>query len=88
MSYLHKRQGLITCADDPFMTVDITKASTKGCELFKAGEQIGKNDYPHRFNNREGFDFVVEGPYQEYPIMANLEIYDGGEYQFAIHSPY
>lgn len=79
MTVLQKRQGPITCANDPFVTVDINKASAKGCELFQAGEQIGKNDYPHRFNNREGFDFLVEGPYQEYPIMADLEIYDGGE---------
>lgn len=66
------------------MTVDINKASNKGCELFKAGEQLGKNDYPHRFNNREGFDFAVEGPYQEYPIMADLEVYDGGKSCYAL----
>ena len=46
--------------------------------LFQEGETVGSNDYPHTFNNREGFDFAVGGPYQEFPILSSFDPYTGG----------
>ena len=77
---LEKHRDPIVCAHASFLDDAITGARVKGCELFKAGETLGKNEYPHRFYNREGFDFLIPGPYQEYPIMESAEIYDGGVY--------
>ncbi|KAG8419417.1 hypothetical protein J3458_004285 [Metarhizium acridum] len=34
--------------------------------------------YPHRYNNYEGFDFPVDGPYNEFPILKSGRIYSGG----------
>ena len=30
------------------------------------------------YNNYEGFDFPVSGPYQEFPILCDFQTYDGG----------
>ena len=30
------------------------------------------------YNNYEGFDFPVSGPYQEYPVLSDTQAYDGG----------
>lgn len=43
-----------------------------------SGEQIGSNNYPHQYNNFEGFDFRVSGPWQEFPLTRGG--YTGGEY--------
>jgi len=49
----------------------------------ESGEQVGSNDYPHRYNNYEGFDFRVSGPWQEFPITRN-GVYTGGKYLSAL----
>lgn len=38
----------------------------------------GSNDYPHQYNNREGFDFPGQAPYYEFPILSSFDPYDGG----------
>ena len=67
----------VRCKATPFNKQQIRKAVNKGVQLRNQGKQVGKNKYPHRFNNREGFEFPVEGPYQEFPILQDGEIYDG-----------
>lgn len=47
-----------------------------GYQLYQQGREEG--GYPHTYNNYEGFDFPVSGPYQEYPIMNDFQAYDGG----------
>jgi len=32
-------------------------------------------------SNREGFDFPIDGPYQEFPILKS-GVYDGGKLHF------
>lgn len=39
---------------------------------------IGDNDYPHQYNNYEGFDFPDEGPWYEFPILSSGSVYTGG----------
>jgi hypothetical protein len=50
----------------------------QGCKYSKAGTQVGSGDYPHRYNNYEGFDFRVTGPWQEFPISRS-GVYTGGK---------
>ena len=70
-------RGGVRCQATPFSKQQIQKAVQKGAQLHKQGKQVGKNKYPHRFNNREGFDFDVEGPYLEFPILKSDEVFDG-----------
>lgn len=32
------------------------------------GTTVGNDKYPHQYNNYEGFDFSIDGPYYEFPI--------------------
>lgn len=73
-----KRQGSVTCGSTSYSSSQVSAAVSKGCDLFENDETIGSNDYPHTFNNREGFDFLVGGPYQEFPILRS-GVYNGGE---------
>jgi hypothetical protein len=56
----------------------VSAAVNQGCKYSKAGTQVGSGDYPHRYNNYEGFDFRVTGPWQEFPISRS-GVYTGGK---------
>lgn len=56
----------------------VTSAVNQGCNLYQSGSQIGSNNYPHAYNNYEGFDFAVGGPWQEFPLTRGG--YTGGEF--------
>ena len=45
---------------------------------FLAGSVAGSSTYPHKYNNYEGFDFPVTGPYEEFPILKSGAVYSGG----------
>ena len=36
------------------------------------------DNYPHRYNNYEGFDFPTSGPWYEFPILSSHKVYTGG----------
>jgi hypothetical protein len=79
---LHPRQGTsgitsVTCGRTTYTRDQIEDAVFEGCRLHAAGEQLGNSRYPHRFNNREGLTFSTSGPYQEFPILANGNVYSG-----------
>lgn len=50
----------------------------KGYSLYQSGQTEGSNDYPHEFDDREGFDITVSGPWYEFPILNSYEVYTGG----------
>ncbi|KIW94048.1 uncharacterized protein Z519_05364 [Cladophialophora bantiana CBS 173.52] len=79
-SSLTKRQQSCaeTCGDVCYYQSTIDAAVSKGYSLFQSGQTEGSDDYPHQYNNYEGFDFPVDGPYYEFPIMDDFEVYDGG----------
>lgn len=56
----------------------VSAAVSQGCDYFQAGNQVGSNNYPHRYNNYEGFDFRSSGPWQEFPITRS-GVYTGGK---------
>lgn len=57
----------------------VSAAVSQGCKYLKANQQVGSNNYPHRYNNYEGFDFRVAAPWQEFPISRS-GVYTGGEF--------
>ncbi|KAL9531941.1 Guanyl-specific Ribonuclease [Sphaerulina musiva] len=72
------RQSATTCGSYQYTAARVRAALNQGVMYYNNGQQVGDNDYPHTFNNREGFNFAVSGPYQEFPILQNGNVYTGG----------
>ena len=70
----------VTCGRNKYSKKQVDEATAEGCRLHDAGQQIGSNRYPHRFNNRENLVFAASGPYQEFPILTNGN-YTGRKFQ-------
>ncbi|KXJ94592.1 putative extracellular guanyl-specific ribonuclease T1 [Microdochium bolleyi] len=67
-----------TCGSVCYSSGAINAAVTQGYKYYQNNQQVGSNNYPHTFNNREGFDFLVSGPFQEFPILRGGSVYTGG----------
>ncbi|RHZ56404.1 extracellular guanyl-specific ribonuclease RntA [Aspergillus thermomutatus] len=67
-----------TCGSNCYSSSAVSAAQEAGYELYAADETVGSNDYPHKYNNYEGFDFPVSGTYYEWPILSSGKIYSGG----------
>ncbi|PKY05708.1 ribonuclease T1 complexed with 2gmp [Aspergillus campestris IBT 28561] len=67
-----------TCGKACYNEAAVADAQKAGFDLHEQGEAIGDNDYPHKYNNYEDFDFPVEPTYYEFPILSSGEVYDGG----------
>ncbi|KAG8749158.1 hypothetical protein FRC12_013542 [Ceratobasidium sp. 428] len=68
-----------TCSEISFTRDQIAAAGSKAVEHITAGTDVGNNNYPHVFNNRERFTFN-EGcnkPFFEFPIFQD-KVYTGG----------
>ncbi|TLD15299.1 hypothetical protein PspLS_10678 [Pyricularia sp. CBS 133598] len=75
---ISRRQATsVTCGNNNYSSDQVQAAVDQGCSLFSAGNTVGRNNYPHRFNNREQLPFSISGPYQEFPIL-NSRVYNGG----------
>ncbi|PSK53958.1 hypothetical protein B9Z65_7764 [Elsinoe australis] len=70
---LTKRQT--TCGKKYYDRNDIQLALNAGCKHYNAGTTV--SGYPHKYNNYEGFEFDVAGPWQEFPILDN-KAFTGG----------
>ncbi|KAH8695461.1 Ribonuclease/ribotoxin, partial [Talaromyces proteolyticus] len=64
-----------TCGSTCYWQSDIDDALNKGYSLYKSGDTA--DDYPHTYRDDEGFDFPVDGPYQEFPILSSYEVFTG-----------
>lgn len=69
--------GSISCGSKTYTKQQVDEATAEGCRLFANNQQIGNNNYPHRFNNFEKLVFATSGPFQEFPIVSNGN-YTGG----------
>ncbi|KAH0838937.1 hypothetical protein AYO21_05983 [Fonsecaea monophora] len=67
-----------TCGGVCYFQTTIDAAVAKGFSLHQAGQTEGSDDYPHQYNNFEGFDFSVSAPYFEFPILDTFKVYNGG----------
>ncbi|KAL1585152.1 hypothetical protein WHR41_06508 [Cladosporium halotolerans] len=74
---VEKRQGAVTCGSTYYSSSQVAQAVNQGCDYYQSGQQVGSNDYPHRYNNYEGFDFRASGPWQEFPLLRSGP-YTGG----------
>lgn len=74
----------VTCGTVPYSASAVASASDRACKYYKDRNSV--NDYPHTFNNREGFVFATSGPYIEFPIMKTGVLYNGGAYLRSTHN--
>ncbi|KAL9110096.1 MAG: hypothetical protein Q9227_005289 [Pyrenula ochraceoflavens] len=76
------RQSCVdTCGSVCYWQSDIDDALQKGYSLEQSGGKAGTGSgaYPHEYENYEGFDLPVSGPYYEFPILNTFKVYTGGE---------
>lgn len=75
---LDARACLTTCGSTCYTAAQVTAARNSGANYVKQGGTAGSSTYPHVYNNYEGFDFLVSGPYYEFPIKSS-GVYTGGK---------
>lgn len=63
-----------TCGDTTYSSSQVNNALNAGCDDLSSGDAPG--GYPHQYNNYEGFDFPVSGPWYEFPLVQGT--YTGG----------
>ncbi|KAH9900434.1 ribonuclease-domain-containing protein [Xylariomycetidae sp. FL2044] len=73
-----RQECVYTCGSVCYWQEDIDEAVDAGYSLYESGDTLGDNEYPHQYNNYEGFDFPGSSPYYEFPILSSYEVYDGG----------
>ncbi|KAF2264849.1 guanyl-specific ribonuclease F1 [Lojkania enalia] len=72
-----RQSGSITCGSTTYTSSQVTGARNSGYNYVKQGGTAGGSSYPHTYNNYEGFDFLVSGPYYEFPLLKS-GAYTGG----------
>jgi hypothetical protein len=76
---LEARQScFVRCGSVCYTSAQLTSARNAGYNYYNTGGQAGSSNYPHTYNNYEGFDFLVTGPYQEFPVRTS-GVYTGGK---------
>lgn len=75
---LETRQCYVRCGSTCYTSSQVSAARSAGYNYYRQGSQAGSSTYPHTYNNYEGFDFLVSGPYQEFPLRTS-GAYTGGE---------
>lgn len=76
-----EERAATTCGSTFYSAAQVNEASQQACSYYKDGKRAGS--YPHTYNNYEGFNFRVAGPYQEFPIKSS-GLYTGGEYHLLL----
>lgn len=67
-----------TCGTVCYWQSDIDAAVKKGYSLHQSGSTLGSGEYPHQYNNYEGFSFPTVAPWYEFPILSTFAVYAGG----------
>jgi hypothetical protein len=75
---LRPRQSATTCGSTSYTAHNVQVCVNASYSYYKQGGTAGGSTYPHTYNNYEGFDFPVSGPYLEFPLDSS-GAYDGGE---------
>ncbi|KAG6012021.1 hypothetical protein E4U54_007777 [Claviceps lovelessii] len=72
------------CDTYQYSAAAISAAVDAACPRVKKSTTVGDNSYPHRYNNYEKFGLKgLSGPFYEFPIMANGQVYYGAAGQKA-----
>jgi hypothetical protein len=64
------------CGSACYTSAQVSAALKQGYGYYTKGSEAGSSTYPHTYNNYEGFNFPVTGPYQEFPLKTT--VYTGG----------
>ena len=75
---LQPRQCAETCGTTCYSSSDISAAVQQGYTYYSNDETVGSDKYPHQYEDYEGFTFPDSGPYYEFPILSDEEVYSGG----------
>jgi hypothetical protein len=67
----------VQCGSTCYTNAQVASARAAGYKYYSSNSQAGSSTYPHKYNNYEGFDFPVNGPYQEFPLRTS-GAYTGG----------
>ena len=73
-----------TCGTVHSSASQVDSASQAACQYVQNGGTAGSSTYPHKYNNYEGFNFPVSGPYYEFPIKSG-GAYTGGLLSLSSH---
>ncbi|CAG8978389.1 hypothetical protein HYALB_00009974 [Hymenoscyphus albidus] len=73
-----EERAATTCRSTAYTAAQVNSAAQQAYAYYSKGQTVGSNDYPHPYNNREGFNFAVSGPYQGFPLLASKQVYTGG----------
>ncbi|CAE6489437.1 unnamed protein product [Rhizoctonia solani] len=65
------------CGEATFTVSEVEAAASAAASLAAIGSQIGKNKYPHQFNNREGMSFLSK---QTLPPLISVFLALGFEF--------
>lgn len=52
---LEERQSSTTCGSTYYSASEVRAAVQQGYDYYANGQEVGSNDYPHTYNNYEGF---------------------------------
>ncbi|KAH7384378.1 Ribonuclease/ribotoxin [Phaeosphaeria sp. MPI-PUGE-AT-0046c] len=74
---IETRQCYVQCGSTCYTSSQASTARSAGYNYYRQGSEAGSSNYPHTYNNYEGFDFLVPGPYQEFPLRTS-GAYTGG----------
>lgn len=77
-SNVAQRQCAETCGSTCYSQDDIDAAVEQGYGYYEDGTTVGNDKYPHKYNDYEGFTFPDDGPYYEFPILSDEDVYTGG----------
>ncbi|KAJ9256537.1 hypothetical protein DTO271D3_6736 [Paecilomyces variotii] len=67
------------CDGTGYTRTDIQNAADKALSLASQHQTLGRDKYPHAYNDYEHFSFKhAQKPYLEFPIERNGKTYDGG----------
>jgi hypothetical protein len=76
---LEARACYIKCGSTCYTSAQVSSARSAGYKYYQQGNEAGSTTYPHTYNNYEGFDFLVAGPYQEFPLKTS-GAFTGGKF--------
>jgi hypothetical protein len=77
---LESRQSCYSrCGSTCYTSNQVAAARSAGYNFYNQDNTAGSSNYPHQYNNFEGFEFLVPGPYQEFPIRTS-GVYTGGTF--------
>ncbi|KAE9376637.1 guanyl-specific ribonuclease F1 [Stipitochalara longipes BDJ] len=65
------------CDGTTYSQQNIDDAATAALSYYASGQTVGKDSYPHQYNDYEGFSFTCSAPYLEFPIKTS-GVYSGG----------